>query len=82
MMFDSATESNSEEFARYLQEQSIVSYVIPTEAHWQLGRAERHGSILKHMIDLYHAEHPIRNHEDFEPCLIHLCNSKNAMSRP
>jgi len=81
MMFDSATESNSEEFARYLQEQSIVSYVIPTEAHWQLGRAERHGSILKHMIDLYHAEHPIRNHEDFEQCLIHLCNSKNAMSR-
>ena len=81
MMFDSATESNSEEFARYLQEQSIFSYVIPTEAHWQLGRAERHGSILKHMIDLYHAEHHIKNHEDFEQCLIHLCNSKNAMSR-
>eukprot|EP00435_Cladocopium_sp_Y103_P007616 s5467_g2.t1 len=81
MMFDSATESNSEEFARYLQEQAIKSYVIPTEAHWQLGRAERHGSILKHMIDQYHADMPIRNADDFEQCLIHLCNAKNSMSR-
>ena len=81
VMFDSATESNSDEFSRFLQEQSIQSYVIPTEAHWQLGRAERHGSILKHMIDKYQETQPIQSFDQFEQCLIHLCNAKNAMSR-
>ena len=81
LMFDSATESNSEEFSQYLQQQAIQSYVIPTEAHWQLGRAERHGAILKRMIDQYHADVPIKSHEDFEQCLIQLCNAKNSMSR-
>ena len=81
VMFDSATESNSDEFARFLQEQGVQSYVIPTEAHWQLGRAERHGSILKHMIDQYHERQPLQSFEQFEQCLIHLCNAKNSMSR-
>ena len=81
LMFDSATEANSEGFARFLQEQAIQSYVIPTEAHWQLGRAERHGALLKHMISKYHEEHPIQNQQDFEQALIQLCNAKNAMSR-
>ena len=81
MMFDSCTEANSEQFARYLQEHSIQSYVIPTDAHWQLGRAERHGGTLMSMIDKYHAEHPITNAHEFEPCLIQLCNAKNSMSR-
>ena len=80
-MFDSATEANSEKFARFLQANAISSYVIPTEAHWQLGRAERNGAVLKHMITKYHEDHPIQNQEDFEQGLIHLCNAKNAMSR-
>ena len=81
LMFDSATEANSEKFSRFLQEMAITSYVIPTDAHWQLGRAERHGAIMKHMISKYHEEHPISNHEEFEQCLIQLCNAKNALSR-
>ena len=81
IMFDSATEANSEKFARFLQANAISSYVIPTEAHWQLGRAERNGAVLKHMITKYHEDHPIQNQGDFEQGLIHLCNAKNAMSR-
>eukprot|EP00435_Cladocopium_sp_Y103_P039315 s274_g10.t1 len=81
MMFDSATEANSEIFAQFLQQHAIQSYVIPTDAHWQLGRAERHGAVLMHMLDKYHSEHPIQNFHDFEQGLIHLCGAKNAMSR-
>ena len=55
--------------------------MIPTEAHWQLGRAERNGSVLKHMIEKYHMEHTIRSDEDFSQGLLQLCNAKNAMSR-
>lgn len=81
MMFDSATEANSEMFSKFLQKHTIESYVIPTDAHWQLGRAERHGAILMHMISKYHGDHPILNYHDFEHCLIQLCNAKNSMSR-
>ena len=81
LMFDSTTEANSELFAHFLQEQAIQSYVIPTDAHWQLGRAERHGATLLRMIDKFHEEKPIRNAEDFNQCLLQLCHAKNAMSR-
>jgi len=81
MMFDSATEANSEMFSMFLQKHAIQSYVIPTDAHWQLGRAERHGAVLMHMISKYHSDHPIQDYQDFEQCLIHLCNAKNSMSR-
>ena len=80
-MFDSATEANSEQFSRFLQEHAIGSYVISTDAHWQLGRAERHGATLLSMLDKYHSEKPIQSFEDFNQGLIHLCNAKNAMSR-
>lgn len=81
IMFDSTTEANSDQFAKYLQDLAIQSYVIPVNAHWQLGRAERHGAILMRMIDKYHTEKPIRNQEDFNHCLMQLCHAKNAMSR-
>jgi hypothetical protein len=48
---------------------------------WQLGRAARNGGVLKHMLDKYHLEQPIRNDEDFNIGLMHFCNAKNAMSR-
>ena len=81
LLFDSATEANSAEFARFLQEHSVESFVIPTEAHWQLGRAERHGATLKHMLDRYHQDRPITTQEEFDQSLIQLCNAKNSMSR-
>ena len=80
MMFDSATEANSEQFAQFLQLHSIQSYVIPTDAHWQLDRAERYGAVLMHMLNKYHSNHPIRSYQDFEQSLIQLCNAKNSMS--
>ena len=81
VMFDSATGFNSETVERYFQEHSIRSHVIPAEAHWQLGRAERHGSILQTMLDKYHVDHPISNWQEFEIALQLLCNAKNSLSR-
>ena len=43
--------------------------------------AERHGATLMRMIDKFHEEKPIRNHDDFNQCLLQLCHAKNAMSR-
>ena len=64
-----------------MQLHSIQSYVIPTDAHWQLGRAERHGEVLMHMLDKHHSHQPILSYQVFEQGLIQLCNAKNSMSR-
>eukprot|EP00435_Cladocopium_sp_Y103_P041712 s568_g11.t1 len=81
VMFDSQTGFNSDMFARFLQEHSIRSHVIPTGAHWQMGRSERHGSTLLRMLDKYHADQPISNLQEFENALQLLCNAKNSLSR-
>ena len=81
MLFDSATEANSDQFESLLQSHSIESFVIPTSAHWQLGRAERHGAVLKNMLDKYDMEKPIENPHEFSQSLIHLCQAKNALTR-
>ena len=81
LMFDSATEANSEGFARFLQELDIKSHVIPTDAHWQLGRVERHGAILQNMLSKMYVDRPFQTQTEFERVLIQLCNAKNAMSR-
>ena len=56
IMTDSAGEFCSEEFAKYLQSQNILSTVIPTEAHWQMGKCERHGAIIQGMLNKYQVE--------------------------
>ena len=81
VMFDSQTGFNSEQFSRFLQEHSIRSHVIPTGAHWQMGRCERHGGILLRMLDKFHVDQPIANWQDFERALQLLCNAKNSLSR-
>ena len=81
LMFDSATEANSEGFARFLQELDIKSHVIPTDAHWQLGRVERHGAILQNMLGKMYVDKPFQTQPEFERALIQLCSAKNAMSR-
>lgn len=81
VMFDSASEFNSEDFGQYLRDNNMKHYVIPAEAHWQLGRAERHGAVLKHMLDRYHSDQPIKDDTSFEEALQLLRNAKNSMSR-
>ena len=66
IMTDSAGEFCSEEFSKFLQSQNIHSTVIPAEAHWQLGKCERHGSIIQSMLNKYQVEHPITNDQEFD----------------
>lgn len=81
VMFDSCGEANSQTFSEFLQEHNVKAYPIPSRAHWQLGRAERNGAILKMMLTKYHVEHAIKDHEAFSQALLHLCNAKNSLSK-
>ena len=72
LMFDSATEANSEGFAQFLQEHDIKSHVIPTDAHWQLGRAERHGAIIQNMLNKMYSDRPFSSQKEFESILVQI----------
>ena len=56
MITDSGTEFNSERFASFCQEHDLRCRVTSHEAAWQNAKCERHGGILKHMLDKFDHE--------------------------
>lgn len=81
IMTDSAGEFCSDEFAEFVKQFEIRTFVIPAEAHWQLGKCERHGAILQGMLDKYQADHSVTNSEEFLDALQHCVSAKNSLSR-
>ena len=51
IMFDSASEFNSEVFLNFLQQYNIRPITTVPDAHWQNGRSERHGAVLEDMLN-------------------------------
>jgi hypothetical protein len=78
---DPAKEYTSEKFLGKLQEHGIQLRVSARDSHWQLGRTEVHGSIIKRMLDRMDAEIPINSGEDFRGSLVQCFSAKNALSR-
>lgn len=81
LMSDSAGEFCSEEFGRFLQSYDTKSRVIPAEARWQLGKAERHGAIIQDMLTKYQHDHTISSESEFELGLSHCIAAKNSLAR-
>ena len=81
MYFDPAKEYVSDDFLRRLQENGIQPKVTARDSHWQLGRTEVHGAILKRMLDRMDQEVPIKSPEEFQENLIQAVCAKNALSR-
>eukprot|EP00435_Cladocopium_sp_Y103_P069198 s167_g32.t2 len=77
---DSATEFNSEGFEKYLQSMGVKGTIIPPQAHWQLGRSERHGDILQAMLSKYEAEHEITSYGQLQIALSMCTMAKNSCS--
>ena len=79
-MADAATEFESEAFSQYLQTLGVKSTIIPPQAHWQMGRSERHGQVLQEMLQKYDAEHSITSYADMQVALTMCTNAKNSCS--
>ena len=77
---DSATEFNSEETLRFFQRFNIKSKTTTPEAHWQNGKAERHGSFLQLMLDKIDQEQPITTYDELQQALIQSTHAKNSLS--
>ena len=51
------------------------------DSHWQLGRAESHGHIVKRMLSSMDLEEPIVSFDDFRRCLRQAFAGKNSMGQ-
>ena len=80
LIVDSASELNSESFACFLQKYNIRCHTVAPDAHWQNGRAERHGAVLEEMIKRVDKEFPIQNYSDLQRHLWHIIQAKNSCS--
>ena len=78
---DPASAFNSEAWHSHMQSLDVRIKMTAAEAHWQLGRVEVHGGILKKMMDRMDFEHPVTSPEQFEQMLVLACNAKNSLSR-
>lgn len=80
LVIDSASELNSEEFTHFLQQYGIKCTTTVPDAHWQNGRAERHGAILEEMLQKIDREFPINSYSQLQRCLWRATQAKNANS--
>ena len=78
---DPAKEYTSEAWLRRMQEFGTAMRVSATDSHWQLGRTEAHGSVVKAMLTRVDKEKPIRNEREFRAALIQVCSAKNSLAR-
>ena len=80
MIVDAATELNADAFAKFMQQNNIKCSTISTNAHWQNGKAERHGEILGQMLSKFDLEQPIESAVELQQALAHCTQAKNALS--
>ncbi|CAL1129202.1 unnamed protein product [Cladocopium goreaui] len=78
---DPGTEYTAEAWQDRMQRHDIHVKVSASEAHWQLGRVEIHGSVVKKMLSRMDLESPINSVGEFEQALVHVFNAKNSLSR-
>jgi len=78
VMHDQGGEFISEEWKSFLQEHGMQP--ILTTAPWQRGRIERHGGVIKEMLDRIDQEQPITNLKQFDEALYQCFHAKNTLS--
>ena len=78
---DPAGEYTSEFWKEQLQRENIKSRVSAAESHWQLGRVEAHGKIIKEILSRMDSEHEIADEQEFRLCLRQAVWAKNSLSR-
>ena len=81
LVADNASGICSDEFIQLAQSLDVHLRIVAAFAHWQLGRTERHGDILQHMLEKFDHDHPLENHEQFKMALRECCSAKNSLSR-
>lgn len=80
MTMDSGTELNSEEFSNFTNAYGIKCTTTCPEAHWQIGKVERHGAFLQDMLSRIDSDMPITTYTKLQAALNQCTQAKNSMS--
>ena len=80
MYLDPAGEYLNDRWHEFLQKEGIQLSVAAGESHWQVGRVEAHGRIVKQMLTAMDVEESIVSPEDFRKCLRQVFAAKNSLS--
>lgn len=78
LYFDAAGEFLAESWKTFLQRENIF-HKLSAQA-WQRGRVERHGGIIKEMLDRMNQQMPIKSETEFDQCLHECFRAKNSLS--
>eukprot|EP00435_Cladocopium_sp_Y103_P061648 s411_g23.t1 len=78
---DPATEYTGGQWLSKMQSEDVELKMTATDSHWQLGRVESHGKVIKKMLDRMNAEAPILDSAAFSKALRQAFTAKNTMSR-
>ena len=78
---DPASEYRAEKWQDSMQALDVHIKMTVGDAHWQLGRVEIHGAIIKKMLDRMDLEQPINTAAEFAAALTQSFNAKNTLSR-
>eukprot|EP00435_Cladocopium_sp_Y103_P075202 s308_g55.t1 len=78
VLHDQGGEFITDEWKNFLQENGIQP--ILTAAPWQRGRIERHGGVIKEMLNRMDQENPITDLKHFDEALYQCFHAKNTMS--
>ena len=81
LIIDNDSALCSERFSQLAQEQNIHLRVVAAYAHWQMGKTERHGDIVQHMLMKYDHDKPIINETMFRKSLLQCLVAKNSLAR-
>ena len=78
---DPGGEFISDAWALKMQEAGIKVNMSASDSHWQLGRAEIHGSTVKQMLSRMDLEKGIESSHEFRKALRHVFLAKNSLCR-
>ena len=76
---DPAGEFRPEEWLTFMQ--GVNAQLFLTTEPWQRGRIERHGDVVKHMLERLDADQVISSEESFDAALLQCFQAKNALVR-
>ena len=81
LYLDPAGEYINDKWHTFLQKENIKVSMSAGDSHWQLGRAESHGKIIKQMLTAMDVESPIESLDEFKRCLRQAFSAKNSLGQ-
>ena len=81
ILLDAEGAMKSFDFQEMSAQAGCTMRFVPADAHWQLGRAERHGAVAKEIANRFIVQHGVETAEDIEMAVTMAGFAKNQLIR-